>query len=289
MSNTGNLEIYNRARTVPDTAKKEIKAGKLKGFTDINPMWRIKALTELFGPCGIGWKPVITRQWLESYESTVCAFCDIELYVKHDGEWSEAIPGTGGSKFVSQTRNGADISDECFKMAFTDAISVAAKMLGVAADVYWNDDSKKEDQTKYSADTERAGTDILIESDRKKFSQYLRSVYGRSEARANLLRLTGHNTTSDLTYDEYWFALKKINREIEMADEPDTVGEVEIETLKKVVSALGGDPVSDMERIAGIRVEDISSLTKSRWGEIMVILNGKLDEQEKQRKKQNDA
>ena len=38
-----NLALYNALRTVPQTAKKEIQAGKLKGFTDINPMWRIKA------------------------------------------------------------------------------------------------------------------------------------------------------------------------------------------------------------------------------------------------------
>ena len=38
------------------------------------------------------------------------------------------------------------MSDECFKMALTDAISVAAKAIGVAADVYW-----QKDRTKYSA------------------------------------------------------------------------------------------------------------------------------------------
>lgn len=285
----GNLDIYNRARTVPETAKKQIQAGKLKGFTDINPMWRIKALTEIFGPCGIGWKAVITRQWLETYESTVCAFCDIDLYVKQDGVWSDAIPGTGGSKFVSQTRNGADVSDECFKMAFTDAISVAAKMLGVAADVYWNDDSKREDRTKYSGENDRAGTDTLITADCAKFACYLQSVYGKATAKANLKRLTGHDSTSDVTYDEYWFAMKKIERELSMQREPDLVGEVEIETLKKIVSALGGDPSIDMERIAGVRVEDVPALTKQKCGEIMVNLNRKLDEQEKQRKKQNDA
>ena len=65
----------------------------------------------------------------------MCAFCNINLFVKVEGEWSDAIPGTGGSQFVSQTRNGPQVSDECWKMAYTDAISVAAKMLGVGADV----------------------------------------------------------------------------------------------------------------------------------------------------------
>lgn len=46
------LEIYNRCREVPKEAQKAIAAGRLKGKTDINPMWRIKKLTELFGPAG---------------------------------------------------------------------------------------------------------------------------------------------------------------------------------------------------------------------------------------------
>ena len=134
-----NLALYNALRTVPQTAQKEIQAGKLKGFTDINPMWRIKALTEQFGPCGVGWKAEIIKQWLEAHDGVVCAFCNIALFIKWGGEWSDAIPGTGGSQFVAQTRNGPQVSDECWKMAFTDAISVAAKMLGVGADVYWNE------------------------------------------------------------------------------------------------------------------------------------------------------
>ena len=55
-----NLTIYNAVRSVPDIAKRQIGAGRLKGKTDINPMWRLKTLTEQFGPCGFGWKYVIT-------------------------------------------------------------------------------------------------------------------------------------------------------------------------------------------------------------------------------------
>ena len=44
-----NMEIYNKYRAVPDTAQKTINAGRLKGMTDINPMWRLQCLTEAFG------------------------------------------------------------------------------------------------------------------------------------------------------------------------------------------------------------------------------------------------
>ena len=60
-----NMDIYNKLRAVPQEAIKPIAAGRLKGMSDINPMWRIKALTETFGTCGFGWKYEITKQWLE--------------------------------------------------------------------------------------------------------------------------------------------------------------------------------------------------------------------------------
>lgn len=58
----GNMDIYNAVSTVPDSAQKRITGGRLNGMTDINPMWRIRELTELFGPCGIGWKYKIVRE-----------------------------------------------------------------------------------------------------------------------------------------------------------------------------------------------------------------------------------
>lgn len=140
-------EIYDTVRSVPDSAKREIQAGRLKGKTDINPMWRIKALTERFGPCGFGWKYTIDRQWTElGAKGETAAFCNISLYIKYNGEWSEAIPGTGGSAFIANERSGPYTSDECYKMALTDAISVSCKALGFGADVYWAADRTKYDR-----------------------------------------------------------------------------------------------------------------------------------------------
>lgn len=141
-----NLDIYNSVRVVPKEAQKAIAGGRLKGKTDINPMWRIKALTEAFGPCGIGWKYIITKQWMEAgYNGEIAAFCNIDLYIKVNGQWSDAIPGHGGNMFVQNEKNGMYTSDECYKMALTDAISVACKALGFGADIYWADDKTKYD------------------------------------------------------------------------------------------------------------------------------------------------
>lgn len=152
------MKIYDAVGSVPPNALKKIAAGRLKGKSDINPMWRIKILTEMFGVCGIGWRYEITNQWLEpGANGEKSAFCNINLYVKSEGEWSEPIPGTGGSSFISSERNGLYTSDECFKMALTDAISVACKALGVAADVYWDSD-----KTKYSDTNEDQKSENLI-------------------------------------------------------------------------------------------------------------------------------
>jgi hypothetical protein len=139
-----NMKIYNECREVPKEAQKTIQAGRLKGYTDINPMWRIKRLTEMFGVCGIGWKIKTIKKWTEQGAGNeIFAFVDIELFIKVNGEWSEGIEGTGGHKLVVNETKGLHNNDEAFKMAFTDAISVACKMLGMGADVYWDKDNAK--------------------------------------------------------------------------------------------------------------------------------------------------
>lgn len=148
-----NLRYYNAGRAVPPEAKKPISAGRLKGMTDINPMWRIKRLTEMFGPCGIGWWYEIVNEQIVNDEITKqrAAFVDILLFYRDPdtGEASHGIPGTGGASFVANEKNGPYLSDECFKMALSDALSVAAKAIGVAADVYF-----ERDKTKYTGTSE---------------------------------------------------------------------------------------------------------------------------------------
>ena len=153
----GNLSIYERVRNVPEEAKKAIEAGRLKGKNDINPMWRIKKLTEVFGPAGFGWYTEIVRTWTEASESgEMAVFVDIHLFVKKDGEWSRPIFGNGGNRLIANEKkyeNGQYVlvpylDDDAYKKAYTDAISVAAKALGIGADVYF-----EKDVTKYDSQT----------------------------------------------------------------------------------------------------------------------------------------
>jgi len=139
-----NLEWYDGWREVPANAQRKIQGGNLSGKTDINPMWRIKALTERFGPCGIGWYTEMVEHWVETFGDEACEWVRIKLYVKDPktGEWSRPIEGVGGNKIYGKGK-GSGINDECVKMSETDAISVCAKKLGIGADVYWAADATK--------------------------------------------------------------------------------------------------------------------------------------------------
>ena len=133
----------------PSWALKTIQAGRLKGKSDINPQWRYQVMTEVYGPCGIGWKFEIVRLWTEpGPENQVFAFAQINLFTRQtDNEWSAPIPGIGGHMLVPIEKNGLHANDEAYKMAVTDALSTAMKMLGVAADVYagaWDGSKYKE-------------------------------------------------------------------------------------------------------------------------------------------------
>lgn len=189
-----NLALYNEFRKVPNEAKKIIGAGRLKGFTDINPMWRIKKLTEKYGLCGIGWYyKIIDKRIIEGGNNEKAAFVDIELFIKTDNEWSMPIVGTGGSSFVAMEKKGLYTSDEAFKMALTDAISIACKALGMGADVYFEKDRTKYDQEqsqqKQKEEYEEFIKEGLTELDKCKTPEEVHTIYPKYRAIANDKRI----------------------------------------------------------------------------------------------------
>ena len=183
-----NMEIYDSFRVTPKEAQKEIAGGRLRGFTDINPMYRIQKLTEKFGPCGIGWYYEPVKKWIEQAGDEIMAFVDISLFIKVDGEWSKPIAGTGGSALYAMEKGGLKASDECFKMATTDAISVACKQLGIGADVYW-----KAGESKYSKQEEKPSA--LAETQKTspakvEVQEHPMTPKERVESLCNVLRIT---------------------------------------------------------------------------------------------------
>ena len=200
-----NLEIYNQIKEVPEEAQKKISGGRLKGMTDIKPMWRIQKLTEIFGVCGFGWKaPIKNKEIIEGANGEKIAIVDIDLYVKIDGKWSEPIEGTGGSSFVAKEINGYYTSDECFKMAYTDAISVACKSLGMGADVYWGDSKYNNEEGKNKKNTTKK-VDNLDEKITEREATAIYAIMTRKGVNvvADLKKNYNITNTKDLTRRQY--------------------------------------------------------------------------------------
>jgi hypothetical protein len=123
-----NLDNWNKLSKPPADCLKRITGGRLNGMTDIKPLWRIKIMTEVFGD---NWTYTIDKLWTEKAGDEILAFALITLKVG-----DRLIPGIGGSMQLVKEKNGMHASDECYKMAVTDALSVAMKTIGVGAEVY---------------------------------------------------------------------------------------------------------------------------------------------------------
>lgn len=158
-----NMRYYEQGRSVPKDALKAFSNGRFSG-TDINPMWRIKKLTEMFGPCGIGWYTEVTRQEVvHADDDNMMVFVDVNLYIKEAGEWSKPIFGTGGNTLKVKGRG----DDEGYKKAYTDAVSIACKALGIGADVWYANDTTSKYADKYVDGSAEAAQ----EAGRKKMEQ----------------------------------------------------------------------------------------------------------------------
>lgn len=181
---TDKLEIWNKVSRPPKEALKTIGAGRLKGMTDISPQWRYKIMTEVYGPIGKGWSYSIEKLWTEQgANGEIMAFAQVNLHLcdAHTSDAHIAIPGIGGSKLIAKEREGLHNSDEAYKMAVTDALSVAMKMLGVGADIYMGmwDGSKYKDTNDTAAavvkaDVKPLNTKGTLKADRE---EAIRRVY----------------------------------------------------------------------------------------------------------------
>ena len=163
-----NLHIYKQVQSVPEDAQKPFESSWGKTLTEINGMWRIQKLTELFGPCGEGWFTEVTRQERVDFPNgEVCVFTDINLYLKDTktGRWSKPIRGTGGNRLVLKNADGLFIDDEAYKKAYTDALGIACKALGFGADIYWGrNDSKYDSGTATTASPSAKASDSKPET-----------------------------------------------------------------------------------------------------------------------------
>lgn len=150
-------ERYDKLRMPPKEALRTIDVGKLKGKSDINPQWKIEALTDVFGLCGVGWRFTVENEETHTCDSgEVLLYMKVALQVKDGDKWSEPVYGYGGDFIIQKNKNGLVPNDEAYKMCLTDALGNAMKCVGVAADVfrgiYDTKYQKMQEQAKAQAD-----------------------------------------------------------------------------------------------------------------------------------------
>jgi len=202
-----NTKIWDKLKRPPATALKQINAGRLKGKSDINPQWRMQAMTEVFGMCGMGWKYTIDRLWLEpGTDGQMFAFALVSLYINDLGVWLDPIPGIGGHMLIVKESSGLHNNDEAFKMATTDALSVAMKALGVAADIYaglW-------DGSKYTTtDTGAHATKTISDDQAATIESLIREVGSNM---VGFLAYFGIASISSLPEDKYKTAVSMLEK-----------------------------------------------------------------------------
>lgn len=138
-----NLRIWDAlGKTDPAHTKQFQRSGGFKG-TAVKPMWCNLRMTELFGPCGIGWGPDKPSYEVVPAEDEILVYCTVGLWYIEDGVKAQ-VYGVGGDKVLVKQSAGNRSSDEAFKAAYTDALGNAMKFIGVAADVHMGlfDDNK---------------------------------------------------------------------------------------------------------------------------------------------------
>ena len=173
-----NMKIYEGHREAPKEALKTLQAGRLKGMSDINPQWRIEALTETYGLYGVGWFVQIKGDEFvdlpETQEKMI--FLTLELYVRDwsipdEYKWFGPAIGIGGDYVIVRDKNGVHGNDEAYAMAMTDALGKAAKLFGIANDIYrgkfdskygWRDENaRKEKQQEIKSESYQIRNDGL--------------------------------------------------------------------------------------------------------------------------------
>ena len=159
MDKQQSIELFREQARPPKEALNEIKYGPLKGKSDINPQWRIEALTATYGLYGVGWfVQVKDTQYVDLPETQEkMIFLTLELYVRDwslpdEYKWFGPAIGIGGDYVIIRDKNGVHGNDEAYAMAMTDALGKAAKLFGIANDIYrgkfdskygWRDEKEK--------------------------------------------------------------------------------------------------------------------------------------------------
>lgn len=126
-----NMRIWEQ---VCETDPKFTKAvGFRGGFTSIDPQYQKRRMTELFGPCGIGWGGEATWVEVPRDEGNVVVRCTVHVWYRDETDTVRYLtPVTAKAMACDNGREDLDSDKKCF----TDAFSKSTASLGLNADVF---------------------------------------------------------------------------------------------------------------------------------------------------------
>ena len=141
-----NLKVWNQVCTTDPDMTEKISFGALR-FTTVDAQSQIMKATEIFGPCGIGWKVVNQNFQIVSpnpanHEDNLLVFT---------AEFHYVLDGVSGNfdivsdiPLYNKTKNGTKFEKDPYKKVRTDAVTKALSWLGFNADVFLGmfDDNK---------------------------------------------------------------------------------------------------------------------------------------------------
>lgn len=178
-----NLALWEQVET---TNPKFTKDFNVRGFqgTAIAPAYVFKRLTEMFGPCGVGWRFVIEEERMVygpgehgtfTTTDTAKGSTDVRQYDEREvlhvlrghldyratnpkpphnqGEsWASTGPYFGQTKIVQRTKDGLRFVEDAPKMSVTDCLTKCAVQLGIGADIHMG----MYEESKYRDDVSRS-------------------------------------------------------------------------------------------------------------------------------------
>ena len=182
-----NLGIWNRLCTTPKDAQTPYDRNGTS-LTAIDPTYRNKALTEIFGMAGAGWGFTLDEHWSEQFHGTHYCYAAVTLWIYIEGRGGQKVATyIGGTKVVQGE------ADEAYKSAITDALTKCTSVLGFGADVYAGKSDKKPDSLPKGTFevAKQCLTGAIREKNDKAFKEYtdrvLKSPELTEEEKAELL------------------------------------------------------------------------------------------------------
>lgn len=139
-----NMRLWQQVCVTDPAHVKPITGKQYKGNSP-KPYWIVQRLTEVFGPCGLGWGYSILNERMERLTDTdVLHVAVVRLWYVLDDKRGE-VEQIGQTKAVYKTNAGGMMVDEdAPKKSVTDALIKCASYIGFAGDIFsgmW-DDSK---------------------------------------------------------------------------------------------------------------------------------------------------